>query len=309
MYNRSRKNLTSDEVREFAQAMSQIDFNDPSQRKAVAETIVTELRDIIEKDDVIAALGADVQTFLPGQSIQFVTRKGVKAFVHEPGSYAPRSTIANRVQSLMTEMVSVHPELEIGQLKSGRYGTVQDLKDMALEELLGRKYGIVWSTLINSISTASTTQYWTVGSTDTAAAKKAAVDSGFDYVADKSSVVAILGRRTALSWMADYNAYSATYTGPSEQKKVQLDTTPYPQAYRGVPVIMLNQYTDGWGTNVITNNQIMIVGKDTVKIGVDRPLDFMESIDVNTLMWHIHIYESYGVGVFFPERNARIALT
>jgi hypothetical protein len=302
---RGRKNLTSEEVREFQEAMASVDFNDAGQRRALAEVIVKELRDWIEKDDILAALKVDIQTFLPGQTVQWITRKGVKAFVHEPGSYAPRSTIANKTTTLSTEMISVNPEIEIGQLRSGRYGTIQDIKDMAMQELLSRKYGIIWSTLIGSISAGNASQYWTAAKTVSAAAKKNAVDSGFDYVADKTEVTAIIGRRTALSWMADYSAWSTT--GPSENMKNQLETTTaYPQSYRGVPVIMLNQYTDGWGTDVITADNVMILGRDTVKLGVDRPLDFMEEINIDTLMWHIHIFESYGTAVFFPERNARI---
>lgn len=306
---RSRKQMTSDEVREFAQAMQQVDFNDPSQRKAVAETIVKDLRQEIEQDDIIRTLGVDVQYFNEGQTVQFVTRKGVKAYVHEPGSYAPRSTITNRVQTLYTEMCSVHPELEIGQLKSGRYGSVQDLKDMALSELLGRKYGIIWSTLVGSINTASTTQYGAMTTVMTAAQKKLVLDSGIDYVADQqgSNVQAIIGRRSALNWLADYTAYGTT--GPSDSRKSDLDNSVYPMTYRGVPVVMLNQYTDGWGVNVIQAGQIMVLGSNTVKLGVERTVDFMETIDVDTLMWHIHIFEKYGCGVFFPERNYRIGIS
>lgn len=305
----SRKNLTSAEAMEFSKALAAVDFqHDKEARFSAAETIVKELREQIERDNIMSLLGAEVVTFNPGQACEFITRKGMKAFVHEPGSYAPRSSITNRSQTLSTELVSVHPEIEIGHLKSGRYGTIQDLKSMALDELLGRKYGIVWSTLVGSIaSTAS--NYWSVSSSATAAAKRAALDSGFDYVADRqgSTITAIVGRRTALSFLSDYTAYT-TY-GPSEMKKQDIEDTNYIGKYRGVPVILLNQYTDGWGVNVIANNEIMLLGKDTVKIGVTRPLDFMEEVEVNTLKWHIHMFEEYGTAVFFPERNARIKLT
>jgi hypothetical protein len=307
---RGRKTLTQEEVREFAKAMTEVDFNDPTQRRALAETIVKDLREEIIQDNIIELLGVETETFLPGQSVQFVTRKGLKAYVHEPGSAAPRSTITNKIQTLTTELVSVHPEMEIAQLQSGRYGSVQEIKDFALEALLARKYGIVWNTLIASVPTTQTApQYQALALGATTAIKKAALDSGIDYVADQpgSYPVAIVGRRSALAWVADYPGYNATnLTGPSDRKKVEIDYSLYPGTYRGLPVIMLNQYNDGWGTKVISESGWMVVGSNTLKMGIDRQLDFMESVDVDTLMWHIHMFESYGFGVFNATRNSRV---
>lgn len=310
MIKRSRKILTSEERRAFASAMQAVDFKDPAQRFEIAETIVKELKEEIDRDDVLAALDAEVVEFLPGQSVQWVTRKGLKVFVHEPGAYVPRSVLTNRTQTLYTDRVAVHPEIEITQLKSGRYGSLQEIKDQAYAELSGRKYASAWTTLIGSVATTDANYFATV-SGPTSAQKKAAVDSGIDYVADQqgSYPTAIVGRRSALNWLADYAAYPASQNVISDSRKEVMDNQIYPGTYRGLPVVMLNQYKDGYGVNMITNNNIMVVGKGTVKIGVDVPLDFLEGVDINTTMWHMNIFESYGVGVFFPERNARIYLT
>lgn len=315
-YNWKNRKPVSDEMKlAFATKMSSINFKNESERQAVAELILKDLKEEITRDDIMSALGVEVVEFAPGQTPQFITRKGLKAFLHAPGSFAPRSVVTNKVQTLYTERVSINPEIEITQLKSGRYGTVQDLKRDALDELMGRKYATIWTAAIESIPTTNTTQRWTVAATATSAAKKAALESGLDYVADQqgSEVVAIVGRRTALSWLGDYQAYnigtSVPGNGPSEQRKVMLDNQLYPETYKGIPVIMLNQYKDGYGVNYIQNSEIMILGRNTIKMGVDVPLDFQEGIDRDTLMWNIHMYENYGVGVFFTERNARISLT
>ena len=315
-YNWKTRKPVSEEMKlAFAKQMSSVNFKSEPERLEIAEVILKDLKEEINRDDIISALGVEVVEFAPGQTPQFITRKGLKAFLHAPGSFAPRSVVTTKVQSLYTERVSINPEIEITQLKSGRYGTIQDLKREALDELMGRKYATIWSALVESIPTSNTTQRWTVANTATSAAKKNAIDSGIDYVADQqgSDVVAIIGRRTSLSWIADYNAYnigtSVPGSGPSEQRKLMLDNQLYPETYRGIPVIMLNQYKDGFGVDYIQTGEVMVVGRNTMKLGVDVPLDFQEGIDRDTLMWNMHIYENYGVGVFFTERNARISFT
>lgn len=303
--------LTSEEVREFKQAMASVDWTrDPAARRAIAETIVKDVRQDVEQDDLIRLMGVDVQYFDEGQSVQFRTRRGMKAYVHAPGSLAPRSTMTTNTVVLTTELTSVHPELEIGQLTSGRYGSIQDIRNEAKSELLGSQYATIWNTLIASVpSSQAGTNYWTYASTVTAAAQKNALDSGFNYVADVagSEITAIVGRRSALGFLQDYSAY--TTHAPSDKLRSELESNPFVGSYRGVPVIMLNQYTDGYGVNRITNGNIMILGKDTIKMGVDRPVGVEETIDVDTLNWHMHIYTKFGTAVVLPTRNARIYIS
>lgn len=305
---KSRKNLTLAEVQAFAEQMSSVDWNNSEQRRAIAETIVFDVKNIVSDDNVLRTMGVEEVTFLPGQSVQFTTKRGLKAFVHEPGSYAPRSVLTQRAVNLNPELVSVNAEMEIGQLKAGRYGTVQDVKDFAVEQLTGKKYSILWNILTAS-KAATDSGYYTYASAATSLAKKNAIDSGFDYVSDVagSEVTCIVGRRTALSFLADYAAYSSN--GPSDSRKEKLDSMPYPDTYRGVPIVFLPNYTDGWGIAGITTSNIMILGKNTVKLGYARQLDYMEDTDSNTLNWNIHMFEEYGACVFMAERNARIVIS
>lgn len=313
---KTRKNLSLEQNQAIASALANVDFNDPVQKRALAEIILKDLKEVINRDDIISALGVEVVEFPLGTTPQFRTQRGLKAYVHAPGSYAPRSVVAQKVQTLYTERVSVNPEIEITQLQSGRYGTIQDLKTEALDELLGRKYATIWTALIASVpTTTAAPQYLTVANAGSSAAKKAAIDSGLDYVADQqgSYPVAIVGRRSTLSWLGDYQAYnigtSVPGQGPSEPRKVMLDNQLYPETYRGIPVIMLNQYADGYGVNLIQTGECMIIGSNTIKLGVDLPLGYAENVDADTLIWNLHIYEGYGTGVFFTNRNCRIKFT
>lgn len=305
-----RTNLTPQEAEQFASAMQKINWKSHDEREAFAETIVRELREEIQKDDLISLLQVEVQNFKEGQTIEWVTRKGLKAYVHEPGSYAPRSTITNKVTTMSAEMVSVNTEMELGQLRAGRYGTVQSIRAEALEVLRGRKYSIIWSTLIGSVAT-SAANYFTISDFATHAAKRAMLDSGCNYVADQqgSSLVAIIGRRTDLEFLSDHTTYSAAPGGPSEAVKSVIDNNIAVPTYRGVPVVYLNQYSDTYGANQITEGSIMILGRETLKLGYERNLDFEQSIDSNTLVWNIHLYEKYGLGVFNALRNAKLKIT
>ena len=309
--NRRRKTPSPEIVKAYKELMMGFDPNDTAMRKLVAETIVLDLKEEIMRDDVISLLGVDVRDFDLGQTPQWRTRKGIKVFTSQPGAYAPRSQMSQRVQTLTTERHHAHPEMEVTQLQSGRYGDMQDLRDEALAQLRGQKYSKTWTTLVGSISSTDTTQYAAIGATPAAAAVKNSLDSGLDYVDDQqdNQPTAIVGRRNALVRLADYNAYdTAQGVGLSEDKKRELDNNLLLPTYRGIPVVYLKQYTDGYGINMITENNIMIVGKNTLKLGVDLPLQFLETIDVDNTTWHLNIFESYGAAVFDSAKNWRTYL-
>lgn len=305
---KSHKNLTLADVQKFADQMREVDWNNKEQTRAIAETIVFDVKNLISDDNTLAAMGVDVVDFLPGQAVQFTTKRGLKAFVHEPGSYAPRSVLTQKALNLTTELVSVNAEMEIGQLQAGRYGTVQDVKDMAVEQLTGKKYSILWNIITNA-KASTDPGYFTFASTASSLAKKNAIDSGFDYVADigGSEITAIVGRRPALTFLSDYAAYSSN--GPSDSVKEQIDNKLYRDTYRGIPLVFLPNYTDGWGIAGISASDIMILGSNTIKVGYSRRLDFMESTDSNTLNWNLHMFEEYGACAWLNERNARIVIS
>jgi hypothetical protein len=297
--------LSTDDIQRISEEMSKIDWFNPDERRAVAETITKQLRENLGQDDIIAAMGVDVQTFREGQVVEFVTTKGAKAYVHAPGTDAVRSELVNKTVQLRTELVSVAPQIEIGQLQSGRYGGLVEIRRQAEAEFKATRYATIWTTLINSIS-SSDSNYWSVASTADASSKLAALISGFDYVADQpySDVVAIVGRRGALSFLSEHSAYGTS--GPSEEMKTQIDTRKRIETFRGVPVIHLRQHKDVYGTNLIQDNEIIILGEGTIKMGIDRPLNSIEHLDPSSLMWTLHMYEKYGVAVVNPDRNARI---
>ena len=296
------KQVTKEDIEAFAAEMQTVNWNDPEERRAIALTILQYVEEDVMREDLESLL-VDVTNFNIGESPQWITRKGLKAYVHEPGSYAPRSTVTQKVLTINTEQVSVHPEFELNQLRAGRYGSIADVRTMAVEELLGRKYSIIWSTVIGSI-TSSDSNYATVAGSATASTKLAALDSAIDYVEDKSpgGVKAIVGRYTALGWITTTSLWS-------EQNKTNIENTGNMGAYRGTPLVKLHQYTDGYGNKWIQDNEIVVVGTGSTKLGRNQSLEVMDDLDINTKMWDLRIDEQYGVVVHYPQRNYRIHLS
>jgi hypothetical protein len=285
----------------FASAMKEVNWDNAEDRRAVALTFLKFIKLDVQKDNLVPLI-ADVEQVPVGATPQWVVRKGIKAYVHEPGTYAPRSHITQITNTIASEMVSVHPEMEIEQLAAGRYGTVADIRNMVKEELLGRRYATIWNTLINSVS-ASDSNYGTYAWNASNQAKKDVLVSGLKWVNDiGNGAKAIVGRYSLVADIVEFGGYAET-------TKSKIDNQGYLGSFRGVPIVALNQYTDGYGIRRINADNIIIVSKGTTKLAETQPLKVKEAVDINDLMWHQHYYEKYGVSVFFPEKNFRIAVS
>jgi hypothetical protein len=294
--------LTQAELAKFKQEMNSVDWTNPDERRAIALTILEFVREDIQRQD-LESLMVDVFTFNIGESPQFTSRKGLKAYVHEPGSYAPRSVITQKVLTIDTEQISVHPEFELNQLRAGRYGTIADVRQMAVDELLNRKYSIIWSTVIGSIASTDG-NYGTFASGAAAATKLAAVDTAIDWVEDyaPSGPRAIVGRYNALGWIRTTSLWS-------DNNQEKIENTGVAGMYRGVPIIFLNQYSDGYGNQLIEENEILILGTGSTKLGRNQELEVMDNIDIDHKMWHLRMDEQYGVVVHYPDYNYRIEIS
>jgi len=294
--------LTPEEEEAFAAFMRDVDWTDPQQRRAIALKILKYIKEDVMRDDLVGLL-VNVERIPLGATPQWIVREGVKAYVHEPGSYAPRSTVTQRVFTLTTELVSVHPEMNLDQLKTGRYGTIADIRRMGTEQLLGRKYAYVWNTLIGSIASTDT-NYGTFASTASTATKKAALDTALSWVNDKNirGAKAIVGRYTAVDWISDIDGFS-------EKTKFIIESEGLLGSYRGVPIIRLHQYQDGYGIDRINEDEIFVIGNDTGRMGVTQDLEVMDDININDKTWHLRVDEQYGVALFYPEKNYRLAIS
>ena len=53
--------------------------------------------------------------------------------------------------------------------------------------------------------------------------------------------------------------------------------------------------------------ETILVAAQSVYASIDFPNTY--TIDVDTLVWHIHLYMKMGAAVFFPERMAKIVVS
>jgi hypothetical protein len=304
--------VSSQEHARLRELLQGVDWFNAEERKVIADVVTTKMVEEIRKED-ITPFFADIDTFNVGDTPEYTFNKGLKAHVHEPGTYAPRSTFTQRTITIGTELVTVHPEMELSQLQAGRYGTMATMKNMAREELLGHKNSILWTTLINSIpSTAPEGNYRSYASTASNAIKKDLLVSGIDYVDDTApgGIKAIVGRRSVLGFLNELGSEN-TGTYYSEQMKQRIEGTGGSLIgdFRGIPLVALHQYTDGYDVNRINADNIMLVANDTTKLAVTEPISTLEDINIDDRMWHWRVSEKYGAAVFWPERNFRFEIT
>jgi len=285
----------------FAEEMKEA-MKNPEKREAIANKIVKYISDSIDQRDLAALILP--REFIPvGTSAEYVVRGKLKAYWHEPGSYAPRTRMVQKVFTVPTWMISAHPEYEISQLEAGRYGTAQDQVREAREAILGAINARIWNTLSGSIATTDRNYF-----ASAAGLTKTALDNAISYVEDQvGGVSAIVGRANLLTPILDFGTTGSADTGVfDDATKSQVLKTGKIQSYRGVPLVPLPQWRDGFGKLTISQNEILVVGRDIGKYVVNQELRSKDAIDVDTLVWHIHLYMKMGCAVFFPKRMAKI---
>lgn len=295
-----------DLARRFAEEVRQAMISEDG-RHAMAEKIVKYVSDSVEQNDV-ASLLLPKETIPIGTNAEFALPTRLKVYWHEPGSYAPRTQMSQKVFTVPTWMLSAHPEYEISQLEAGRYGTVQDQVSAAKEAILGAINARVFNTVKGSIATTDRNYAACSGAN---ILTKTALDNAINWVEDQTGgAAAIVGRRNLLWSMLDFNTGTNSEVGVfgDATKEAIMKTGKIP-TYRGVPVVGLKQWRDGFGRLTIPQNEILVVGNDIGKYVVNQELQSKDATDVDTLHWHIHMYMRMGAAVFFPERSYRISIS
>jgi hypothetical protein len=296
-------NTNKEKWQAFAEEMREA-VADSDKRHAVAKKIVKYVSDSIEQRDVASLLLP--KEFIPvGTTAEYAVPGQLKAYWHEPGSYAPRTSMIQKVFTVPTWMISAHPEYEISQLEAGRYGSVQDQVKAAREAILGAVNARVFNTLRGSVATTDSNYM----SSSTNRLNQAALDHAINWVEDQvGGVQAIVGRRNVLFNMLNFGTTTTELFSDSMKDKAFNSKNAFP-TYRGVPVIGLPNWRDGFGKQTIPQGTVMVIGKDAGRYVVNQELRSKDDIDVDTLIWHIHLYMKMGCAVWFPERLYRIELT
>lgn len=293
---------------EFASVMQEALVSEEG-RHAVAAKIVKFVQDDIQQRDLASFILP--RDFVPiGQTAEYAVRNKLRVYWHEPGSYAPRTRTTQKVFTVPIAMISAHPEYELGQLEAGRYGGIAEQVRMATEALLGAINAKVWNTVTGSIATTDA-NYASVATATNASVTKNALDNAINWVEDQNGggARAIVGRRNLLYRILDFGTTGTSYTGAYSDNTLQrIDETGNLPSYRGLPVVGLPQWRDANGVHTIKQDEILVMGTEAGKYVVQQELRSRDAVDVDDLMWHIHMYMRVGCAVFFPERNYRIQI-
>jgi len=290
--------------KKFADEMNAAVASEES-RIAVAEKIVKYVSDSIEQRDLASLILP--KEFIPvGTTAEYAVRSQLKAYWHEPGSYAPRTAMTQKVFTVPTWMVSAHPEYELSQLEAGRYGTAQDQIVAARDAILGAINARVFSTVSGSVVSGQPNYFTSIGSLT-----RTALNNAINYVEDQvGGAVAIVGRRNLLYSLLDINTNGSADLGVlGDATKETIFKTGKLEMYRGIPLIGLPQWRDGYGKLTIPQDTVLVVGRDIGRYVVAQELRAQQDIDVDALIWHIHLYTKVGVAVWFGDRLAKIVIT
>lgn len=303
------ENLTVAERQEFAKFLQSIDWSNPydENRKALATKIVENIQQDMYVQSVIPAL-ADTRMFGPGEEIQFKTREGLVAYVVEPGAYAPRSQVTNTVITLPKKTISVATELELNQVRSGRYGSIADLKQDAMEQILGTENAMLWEVAWRAVTSSTTdSNYASVASGDTTATKKSALDAAISYLEDYTNkgVKAIVGRYSALSFLEDLD-----YQTLPDSLRELIYRSGFLGVYKGIPVFRLKSFKDPYKVEKISASNILLLGEGTLKYGIMEPgLEVFEQIKgTTTHTWEMAFWKTIGACAVETERIYRIEI-
>lgn len=298
-------NTNTEMWQKFAEELKD-SVNDREKRTAIAEKIVKYVSDSIEQTD-LASIFLPKETIPVGTTAEYALPGELKAYWHEPGSYAPRTRMVQKVFTVPTWMVSAHPEYEISQLEAGRYGNAQDQIKAAKKAIQGAINARVFNTISGAVSSGDVNYYTSVGGIT-----KLSLDNAINYVEDQyEGATAIVGRRNLLSRILDFgidSTYGDTGLFSDNMKDIILKTGNIP-FYRGVPIIGLPQWRDGFGKLTIAQDEVLVVGKDIGKYVVNQGLRSKDAIDIDELIWHIHLYMKVGAAIFFPKRIGKIKIT
>jgi hypothetical protein len=296
----------AEKCKEFANLMAKIDFEDRKSRRVFAEKILEEVRDRVANEDIMPLI-AEVKSFAPGAEHGFKYKRGLVSHVVEPGSYVPRSRPGQTVVMVQPLTVAVAPEEELGKLESGDFESVQDMIDMAKDELMGKRTALVWNAL--DAAKGSTTGAINLGGTvlgfahtDTVATKQNVLNDALDNLADGQGVArAIIGRRKTVSWIQEITTYGEATLEERDRNVLT--------RYRGLPIITVPNYIDSFDQSRIQNDRFFIVGENSVKVGFLQELRQLDGIDVDTATWHARIWEQYGILILFADQSVKIRVT
>lgn len=285
-------------------------FAHPELRYAVAKKMQVVIeKGYIKKD--LESLLCVTDDFKLGETPQWVTPKGATSAVLAEGATVIISPPENTTVDGTPQLNTSTPSMQVDQLRAGRYGDVKTQQRNGRDALLWRKNKDIWDLVKDSVTAGD--GYGEAASTSTSAIKTA-LDKIVDYVGDTcpDEGVAIIGRRSIVSKISDFNTNAATLDIFPEEIKREYMNKGVLSVYRGLPVIAISKMRDSNGTLAISNSDILVIGKNAVRFGRIKYIEMIEWINPEVAgggQWNVKFEEKYALGVPDTSYNGRLHLT
>lgn len=292
----------------LATAAQEIIDGNKEAKTAVAAEVTKMLSDLIEQQN-LADLLLTREDFALNEVPKYHLDEELDAYIHAPGSWAPMTHPRKRELTFSGEMISAHIMLPLQELRSGRYGSIDDQLVKARRAILGKINKIVIDTFKAAVP--STSVYGNYISNSGATLDDANLNTAINYVEDQTEGARVIaGRRNKLYAALDFNTSSNGDLGIyDEQTKRSILQTGTFGTYRGLPLVGWKQYKTREGLDTLDNYSVWVVGADVGRAGYWEDLQSVDDVEVGTLNWHIHLWLNFGAAVFFPERIARIVMS
>ena len=292
---------TPEKREEYRKALAELSTT-PAGQRVIAEIVISDITKKYEMVDIAELLGVS-KTFEEGQDARFRTKKGLVGYIHSHGSYATRSEWTAGWVSLTTDLLSVNPEIYLPELESGRIGSLAELQADALEAAKNKMGNHIFTTVQAGVATGAGTcasGNWTAGNATAVSALKTAVN----YVADRGGAQAIVGRFSTLTSVSDFDHGYDPAATEEIRLKGSLGT------YRGVNLVYLDRVEDRNLQQLVPEGVIFVVPKKLgVVTGYVGDFKAQQNLDVDDLIFNLHIYRTIGVAMLHEDRVYKLTIT
>lgn len=285
---------------ELKQALASAADDIVNKKEGVAKAVATEVVRYLQKEIEQSNL-ADVMLTPDRLELdevpKYIYDGELNAYIHAPGSYAPITQPRNQEMTVSPELISAHIMLPLHQLRSGRYGTIDDQMRKAKRAILGQQNKIVWDTFIAAVpNTTTLNNYNAVGGVITSTA----LNASLNHVEDQEGGTAVIvGRRDRLYGVNNLTGLFSDAVKDEVLKRGGIGM------YRGIPLVGFKQYKDQNGKKTLDEDEVFTIGYDCGKAVTWGDFGMEEDIEVGTLNWHIHAYTFFNCLITHPEKVYR----
>ena len=277
---------------EKAQALSKVIQNlsmTTAGKEELAQLITENLEAEMKAYDIRPLL-FDTKPRAWNEKVEYKRKGKFRAFHITRGGYVPKSQIFQDVVMAMPEEFAVRPACHEDQLKTGRIGSVEELRSGAIEALVTLYCKYFYKTLetVVNVTDLPNNVFKVSGALDKATLDKALA------AAAKHGTVSIVGTYQSLLPITDFQGYTDT-------QKDEIMRTGKLGVYRGANIVRLDEFYDEDGQDVIKQDTIFIIVRKAGHVDDFGETSNKAITDDEHDEFSIKIKKWWGFTILYPE--------